>query len=371
MNGGPLDWLTHSLHEVVRAPLAGLGIDALEAPERLPWLLGVVGLGCFWALRRPKAAIAWPGMSEALRAGARRVELAPAFALALRLGMLACLSLVIARPVAIHESPPAPGRGLDLILVLDTSASMRALDTSADPGPGEVQISEDDTQTRLDLAKRIVARFATQRVAEGDRVGLVVFGSHAFTQCPLTSDGSLLASALRRVDVGIAGEATALGDALALAVKRAPKSDTGLGRVIVLLTDGRSNAGRVPVEVATQLAAGERLRVHTVGIGTEGVEVPVASRASRTGQALRFERHDTDPETLQRIADATGGRYFEATRSSDLQAIYRDIDALERVERSLPPRIKQTLYAEPLLAGAAALLLLEIALAGVLRRRVP
>jgi Ca-activated chloride channel family protein len=226
-------------------------------------------------------------------------------------------------------------------------------------------------QTRLALAKQVVSRFAGHRVAEGDRVGLVVFGSTAFTQCPLTSDGALLSSALERVDVGIAGEATALGDALALAVKRAPKSDTAAGRVVVLLTDGRSNAGSIPIEVASALAAGDNLRVHTVGIGTGGEEVAVAMRSARGEQRLRFERHDTDPETLRQIARVTGGRYFSATRSSDLRAVYREIDDFERVERPLPPRIQQTLHAEPLLATAGALVVMEILLASILRRRVP
>lgn len=358
------------LAEVLGPPLSALGVDRLEEPERLPWLLAAVLVAAIWAARRPRAAIAWPGMFEARRAGARRTEWMPSIAGGIRLLALACLALVVARPLAIDESPPEPGRGLDLILVVDTSASMRALDTTATPQT-EPGAAASGTDTRLDLAKRVVSRFASQRVADGDRVGLVVFGSHAFTQCPLTSDGKLLSAALDRVEVGVAGEATALGDALALAVKRAPSSATGLGRVVVLLTDGRSNAGSVPVEVAIQLASGEQLRVHTVGIGTEGHEVPMASRVSGGDQPLRFERHDTDPETLEQIAHATGGRSFLATRPGDLEAVYREIDSLERAERALPPRIRQTLAPEPLLAFAGGLLGIEILLAEVLRRRTP
>jgi Ca-activated chloride channel family protein len=308
----------------------------------------------------------------------------------LRACALACLVLLLAEPTANHESPPEPGLGLDLMLVVDTSASMRALDTSsvgpagalspaAAVGRGDEQsaaaIGELEhiatAQTRLDLAKRVVSRFASARVAEGDRVGLVVFGSTAFTNCPLTSDGRLLAAALERVEVGVAGEATALGDALALAVKRIPERRSVAGRVIVLLTDGRSNAGSIPVEMAAMLARGEQIRVHTVGIGTGGEEVPMAASSGRRERALRFERHDTDPETLQRIARATGGRYFEATRSNDLEAVYREVDNLERVERPLPPRIRRELHAEPLLAAAGGFVLLEIILAGILRRRIP
>jgi Ca-activated chloride channel family protein len=376
--------LSTLLWDTLREPLAYLGVDALEAPERLPWGVAAVGLAAILALASRAPALRWPATFEARRAGRRRRELVPVLAWLLRLGALACLAVVIARPVTIDESPPEPGRGLDLILVLDASASMRALDTSAPVGqfPGPPQAGDDlahaaspsRARTRLDLAKRVVARFATARVAEGDRVGLVVFGSNAFTQCPLTNDARLLAAALDRVEVGIAGEATALGDALALAVKRAPESaltETGLGRVIVLLTDGRSNAGTIPVDVAIGLAAGERLRVHTVGIGTGGAKVPMASRARRGDQPLRFERHDTDLPTLERIAAETGGRSFVATRPGDLAAVYDEIDSLERAERARPPRIRQILHAEPLLVAAGGLLSLEIALARILRRRTP
>ena len=356
------------LTELLRDPLAQLGIDALEAPERLPWLVMLLATGAFFALRGRAPSLAWPGIAEVERASGRRPEIVPALAWLLRLGAVGCLALVVARPVSIDESPPEPGRGLDLVLVLDTSASMRALDTGA---PASTSVGSHSNQTRLDLAKRVVSRFANARVAEGDRVGLVVFGSKAFTQCPLTSDGRLLSAALDRVEVGVAGEATALGDALALAVKRAPEGSSELGRVIVLLTDGRSNTGRVPVEVAIQLAVGERLRVHTVGIGTGGTDVPMASRAGRADSPLRFERHDTDPDTLERIARATGGRSFAATRPGDLAAVYREIDSLERAERPRPPRVRARLNAEPLLAAAGGLLFLEIAVARILRRRTP
>ncbi len=363
--------MTGPLAEALRASLSSLRIDGLEAPERLPWLLVALALLALLGWRGRPLALGWPGTSEARRAGGRRREWLPAVAFLLRLATVGCLGVVLARPVTIEESPPEPGRGLDLVLVLDTSASMRALDTSApdidDPANGDARFG----QTRLDLAKRVVSRFAKVRIAEGDRVGLVVFGTSAFTQCPLTSDGGLLSASLERVDVGVAGEATALGDALALAVKRAPSGGSGAGRVIVLLTDGRSNAGSVPVEIAIQLARGARLRVHTVGIGTGGAEVPMATRSGRGEQPLRFERHDTDPETLERIARATGGRSFVATRPGDLAAVYREIDSLERAERPLPPRIRRTVRAEPLLAVAGGLLSLEIALAGVLRRRSP
>lgn len=341
--------------------LHAVGIDSLAHPERLPWLALAVAVGLVFAYRRPAKALPWPPLVEASVAGARRFEIIPLLALVMRGTGLACLAVALADPIAIHRAPPEAGQGLDLILVLDTSGSMRALDA-------EVQ---GRSRTRLELAKEVVTRFATKRVAEGDRVGLVIFGKTAFTQCPLTADGRLLTAALQRVSVGMAGEATALGDALALGVKRAEGGGSGSGRVVVLLTDGRSNAGGIPLEIATQLAEGGGIRVHAVGIGTGGELVPMAAARAQPKAGLRFERHDPDLPALREVARATGGRFFSATRSRDLAQVYAEIDSLERVARPLPPRIRENARAEPLLAAAGALLWLEIAIARVWRRRLP
>jgi Ca-activated chloride channel family protein len=218
------------------------------------------------------------------------------------------------------------------------------------------------------VAREAVARFAERRVFAGDRVGLVVFGASAFTQCPLTRDGALLADALRRVEVGVAGDATALGDALALAVRRASGAAGGAAdaRAVVLLTDGRSNAGDVPIGIATALAVGESVRVHTVAIGGDGGEVAVETPAG-----LRFERHDPDPATLRRIAERTGGRFFAVRHPADLLAVYAAIDALERAERPLPLRRREAPRPEPLLATAGVAILVELLGLRVWRRTLP
>jgi Ca-activated chloride channel family protein len=230
----------------------------------------------------------------------------------------------------------------------------------------------------------VVSRFARDRVAEGDRVGLVVFGASAFTQCPLTSDGNLLAAALERVEAGMAGEATALGDALALAVKRVIAGEEEpeaagprrtregarpiAGRLVVLLTDGRSNSGSVPPDVAAALAAFHRTRVHTVGIGSRG---EVAMAGGSRGRELEFERHDLDSAALQQIAAATGGRFFHALSSGDLGGVYDEIDRLERVPRAAPPQFQGAPRPEPFLAMAWGFALLEILAIRVLWRGIP
>jgi Ca-activated chloride channel family protein len=206
-------------------------------------------------------------------------------------------------------------------------------------------------------------------------VGLVVFGETAFTLCPLASDGALLEAALARAEPGMAGGATALGDALALAVKRvAPEAERArgarVGRVVVLLTDGRSNTGAVPPDVAAGLAAARGVRVHTVGIGTTG-EVAMQTPESAGGRGLRFERHDLDEATLVAIAGAAGGRFFPARSSAALAAVYEEIDALERVPRRPPPRVRRAPRPEPWLAIAGFLLSGELLLARGLARRIP
>jgi Ca-activated chloride channel family protein len=339
------------------------GVDAFERPL---WLaIGItLAIGATWmAARRPPRALPWPAWTEAGGAGARRFDFFRALGSVARAGALALLSIALAGPVREHRAPPEPGRGLDLVLALDTSDSMQALDAES----GGVW------HTRLHLAREVVARFAQRRVAEGDRVGLVVFGEEAFTQAPLSSDGALLGAALARVAPGMAGGATAVGDALALAVKRVGAADLDVaqtapvaGRLVVLLTDGRSNAGSVPPDVAASLARARGVRVHTVGIGTRG-EVAM----QRGAGPLRFERHDLDTDTLEGIAQATGGRFFAARSSSDLEAVYESIDALERVARRPPPRVHTSAHPEPFLAGAALLVALEVLGARGVARRIP
>jgi Ca-activated chloride channel family protein len=175
----------------------------------------------------------------------------------------------------------------------------------------------------------------------------------------------------------MAGSATAVGDALALAVKRAqPQAETAdgtgpvAGRLVVLLTDGRSNAGAVPPDVAAGLARARGVRVHTVGIGSVG-EVAMDPAAAAGGRGLRFERHDLDDATLGAIAGATGGRFFEARSSADLDAVYATIDAQERVPRRAPPRRQRSAHPEPFLAGAALLVALEVATLRGVARRIP
>jgi Ca-activated chloride channel family protein len=344
-----------------------------------PLWIAIVGIAAFalWlrSVRRAHSAFSWPALAEAREVGRRGGDPLEACLSGFRLAALAALVLGVAGPVRYGATEPERRRGLDLVLAVDASGSMRALDARLEGEP----------RRRLDLAREAVARFAVRRVGDGDRVGLVVFGDSAFTLCPLTSDGALLVAALDRVEAGMAGEATALGDALALAVKRAaggsPEAVAGdppgaprpgrpaAGRVVVLLSDGRSNAGAVPTDIAAALARSTATRVHTVGIGASG-EVAMAHRKG-PGREIELERHDLDRETLRQIAAASGGHYFEAQSSGDLRQVYQAIDGLERIARDAPSRTLARPASAPFLAAASVLLLLEISLGRVFWRRIP
>jgi Ca-activated chloride channel family protein len=280
---------------------------------------------------------------------------------ALRAGAIGLVALTLTGPVALIPENLAGGTGIDLIIALDASGSMNALD-------GQI---EGRRVTRLELAKHVVANFIRER--DGDRIGLVVFGQRAFTQSPLTVDHRLVLESLARVEVGVAGDATAIGEAIGLATQRLDIDLGGLDaasprpqRILLLLTDGRHNSGKLAPETASQIAAIHGVRIHSVGIGTGGV-VPFARRSP--GEPLRFEEVDLDRETLQAVARNTGGRFFHARRPQDLIAVAEEIDRLEG--HALPDERKLNRASlAPYSLGAALMLLLMEALSahGVLRR---
>jgi Ca-activated chloride channel family protein len=329
---------------------------AVESPLVL-WLAlaAVAALGLAVAVRGPRRV-------RVPSAGARgprvALDLPWAVSLALRCAALALVAVTAARPVGLVPENPASGSGVDLVIALDASGSMLALDADLDGR----QV------TRLELAKRVVADFV--RARGGDRIGLVAFGEHAFTQCPLTVDHRLVLESLERVDVGVVGDATALGEAIGLSTRRLRMAGgpEDARRILVLVTDGRHNSGKLAPKTAAELAQLAGVRIHAVGIGTEGL-VPFAQPGAEA--PMRFERVDLDRETLQQVADATGGRFFHARRPEDLRAVADAIDRLEARPRALDPRFRHASLAPLTLALALALLATEAALTHGLVRRLP
>ncbi|MFO1462202.1 MAG: VWA domain-containing protein [bacterium] len=230
---------------------------------------------------------------------------------------LALLIIGLARPQRGRAETEVTSEGIDIMLAIDASGSMAAMDFKLD---GEAV-------NRLTVVKKVVTEFIRQQ--KGDRLGMVVFGDEAYTQCPLTLDYDVLTQLLDHVEVGIAGDGTAIGDGLALAVKRL-KDLPGKSRVVILLTDGRNNSGSVSPDKAAEIAKAFGVKVYTIGIGTKG-PVPFP-QPGIFGSRLIYVDLDMDEETLEKIADATGGKYFFATDTKKLEEIYREIGQLEKTK---------------------------------------
>ncbi len=268
----------------------------------------------------------------------------------------AALCIAAARPQQLGRAVQPPRTGRDLMLAVDLSGSMQQEDMRL--GGQSVD--------RLTAIKAVLDDFLDRR--QGDRVGLIVFGSQAYAVTPLTFDRHSVKQQLDDSVVGLAGQETAIGDAIALAVKRmraqpsdAPSTSTSANngsKVLILLTDGVSNAGVVPPLKAAELAAAEHIRIHTIGFGGDGED----DMSAMFGMAMSMPgmTSDIDEDTLSAIAKETGGRYFRARDTDTLAQIYAELDRLEPVQQVGQLECPRTeLYPWPL---AASLLLIGIGL---------
>ncbi|MCB1759341.1 MAG: VWA domain-containing protein [Gammaproteobacteria bacterium] len=264
------------------------------------------------------------------------------------------LTLAAMRPQWLEPHTEIRSEGYDLMLAVDTSRSMTALDFSNEGRP----------VSRMAVVKGVMGRFIGKR--EGDRVGLVVFGNQAFVQAPLTLDIKAASSILQTVEPGMAGNATAMGDAIGLSVKKLRQRPPG-SRVLLLVTDGENTAGLIPPADAAALAAREGIRIYAIGVGSNQKEVMI--RGS-DGNYHAETDIGLDEKALQRIAQTTGGAYFRATNARALEEISQRIDALEKTEvESRTVHIPRPLYQWPL--GTALLLLLLLGLFPEGRIRLP
>ncbi len=249
------------------------------------------------------------------------------------------LVLAAARPERIGDELDVPVSGRNLMLAVDLSGSMDQKDFEL----GNRRVD------RLTATKAVASDFIRRR--EGDRIGLILFGERAYLQVPLTLDRETVNVLLMEAFIGLAGEKTAIGDAITLAVKRVYDQQADAGeQVLVLLTDGANTAGEVEPLKAAELASQMGLRIYTIGIGAEQLEVN-----SLIGGRRRINPSaDLDEETLTAIAELTGGRYFRATDTATLQDIYRLVDELEPVEEPEAGfRPVKSLYFWPLGAATA------------------
>jgi Ca-activated chloride channel homolog len=317
---------------------------ALLAP--LPWLVrrfAPQAQGQDPALRAPFFQ-QWQSLSEQGIKGSRASGRLPLIALwAIWLLLLVCA----ARPVWIGEAIELPNSGRDLMLAVDISGSMKIEDMQYNKA----------LVPRISAVKQVGAEFIQRR--QGDRLGLILFGSNAYVQSPLSFDTATVKRFLTEAQIGFAGQDTAIGDAIGLAVKRL-KERPAESRVLILLSDGRDTASSVKPEDAARLAAQLGIRIYTIGIGADSLTTPGLFGSSFGSRQINPSA-ELDEAGLQAIAQMTGGQYFRARNPAELAAIYQMLDQLEPIELDAATyRPRQALGYLPLLLALAISLGLAI-----------
>ncbi len=271
-----------------------------------------------------------------------------------RLGvaLLAWLLLVVAaaRPQHVGETVQLPVSGRGIMMAIDLSGSMQTPDMRI----GRKAVS------RLAAVKAVAGDFIEHRA--GDRLGLILFGDEAYLQVPLTLDRSTVRTLLDEAQIGLAGQQTAIGDAIGLAIKRL-RDEPMQDRVLILLTDGASNAGNVDPLKAADLAAREGVRIYTIGVGAEEMTIPGPFGMPQV------VRGDLDEDSLRAIAKKTGGRYFRAADVATLTQIYGLLDKIEPVSKDAQSwRPVEELYAWPLAGALLLSVLIALSVSGLMPR---
>ena len=271
--------------------------------------------------------------------------------LALRLAAVALAIVVLARPQSTSSYSDSNTEGIDIVISLDISGSMEALDFRPN---------------RLEAAKNVAVKFISGR--QNDNIGLVIFAGESFTQCPLTTDHSVLINLFQDVRTQMLDGGTAIGMGLATAVSRI-KDSKAKSKVIILLTDGVNNSGAISPEKAAELAHTFGIRVYTIGVGTIGTApFPVQTPFGVKTQEVEVK---IDEPLLRNIAESTGGKYFRATDNKSLEAIYAEIDQLEKTIMEVRHYTQHTDEYFPFAVAILLLLLLEVVLRNTLLRTIP
>lgn len=326
-------------------------------PEFL-FLLLLLPVMAIWRGRwgRP-AALKLPSTDDAVQVGAKPRSKAGGFLATLGLLSFALLVVALARPRHGKGSTEIEASGIDILLTLDVSGSMEALDFKLEGKPAN----------RLEVVKNVVGKFIGQR--PNDRLGMVAFAGRPYLVSPLTLDHEFLTKRLADVKMGQVEDGTAIGSAIASSVGHLRDSNAK-SRIIILLTDGVNNAGAVNPLTAAEAAKALGIKIYTIGAGTRG-EAPVPVRDAFGGMHLQKMKVEIDEEMLKQVSAATGGQSFRATDTDSLEKIYESINQLEKTTRKLK---KYQQYDELFLwflAPGLALLLLEVILTQTRFRRLP
>jgi Ca-activated chloride channel family protein len=267
------------------------------------------------------AAVKYSGADIARQVARETRSRAGRWQLPLTLLALALLIVGLARPQFGRSTATVQASGVDMILAMDCSGSMEALDFKVDGQP----------MSRLDIVKSVVSKFIDAR--PNDRIGLIGFAGAPYLVSPLTLDHDWLQQNLERVKIGSVEDGTAIGSALATSVNRL-RDQPGKSKIVVLLTDGQNNAGKIIPETAAQAAKAMGVKVYTIAAGVRG-EAPIPVTDAFGNKQLAMAKVDVDEETLKKIATETGGKFFRATDTESLKNIYAEIDRLEKTTHQL------------------------------------
>ncbi len=329
----------------------------LTTPYALVLLLLIPAMAWYNTRRRGRPVMRLSTVGAAAAAPASLVVKTRTIVPALKYMALALMIAALARPQWGTRQATILTEGINIVIALDLSESMAALDFKKD---GNVV-------NRLVAVKDVVRDFIAGR--EGDRIGLVVFGSEAYTQLPLTRDYNAIGTVVAQLEIGAAGKRTAIGDAIGISLKRITDV-ASTANVVILLTDGRSNTGVLSPPEAAAIAAEKKVRVYTIGVGTRG-RAPFLIQHPLLGRRTIYQEVDLDEDTLRMIAEKSGGKYFRADSTKTLAAISKSIDALEKTTARMKIYSDYRDLYTWLLLPAAGCLALYIILANTRFLRVP
>ena len=271
----------------------------------------------------------------------------------LRIILVSLVVCILARPQSRHSWSNTDVEGIDIMLAVDVSTSM---------------LAQDFKPNRVEALKEIAQRFIEKR--PNDNMGLTMFAGEAYTQCPLTTDHTVLMNLYNSVDCnmamrGVIDDGTAIGDGIMNAILRLKESQAK-SKVIILLTDGVNNSGNISPQTAAEIAKKYGIRIYTIGIGRNGM----APYPLPTGGTAMLPV-EIDEETMTKISRETGGQYFRAQKNAELDAIYQDIDKMERTKFNVKQFSRRGELYQPFALAAMAVLLLEILLRTVVLKRLP
>jgi Ca-activated chloride channel family protein len=322
------------------------------------WLLVLLPIVMLWRGRRgPIAAIEYSDVSlarEVARASRNRIG-----RLLWMLPILACALMIagLARPQRAHSRTEVTANGIDIVLGLDVSGSMQALDFKID----QQRVS------RIEVVKSVVSKFIDER--PDDRIGLIAFAGAAYLVSPITLDHDWLQQNLERVSIGAVDDGTAIGSAIAACVNRL-RLTPAKSKVVILLTDGVNNTGKISPLAAAEAAKAMGIKIYTVGVGVHG-NAPIPIRDAAGNTRLITVKVDVDEKTLQAVADETGGKFYRATDTDSLQKIYEQINRFEKTAQTVQ-KFERTEELYPwALIPSLAILGLGLSLQQTWARRLP